>query len=90
MTIREALRTLQTVEERRRENVVNGNTLVVGIARAGSLNPTVKADYVQALMKYDFGPAPHALIFPGELHFMEAEALTILAKGPPEIRHMAK
>ena len=90
MTIREALRTLQTVEERRRENVVNGNTLVVGIARAGSPNPTVKADYVQALMKYDFGPEPHALIFPGELHFMEADALTILAKGPPEIRHMAK
>ena len=88
MTIREALRTLQTVEERRKENVVNGNTLVVGIARAGSLNPTIKADYVQALMKYDFGTAPHTLIFPGKLHFMEAEALVILAQGPPEVRHM--
>jgi diphthamide biosynthesis methyltransferase len=41
-------------------------------------------------MKFDFGPAPHALVFLGELHFMEAEALVILAKGPPEIRHMAK
>jgi diphthine synthase len=90
MTIQEALQTLRTLEERRKENVVNVDTLVVGLARAGSQNPTVKADYAQTLLKFDFGPAPHALVFPGELHFMEAEALVILAKGPPEIRQMAQ
>jgi diphthine synthase len=90
MTIREALRTLRTVEERRKENVVNVDTLVVGIARAGSQNPTIKADYAQALMEFDFGAAPHALVFPGKLHFMEAEALVILAQGPPEMRLMVQ
>ncbi len=90
MTIQEALRTLQILEERRKENVVTVDTLVVGIARAGSQIPTIKADYAPALMKYDFGPPPHALILPGKLHFMEAEALVILARGPAEIRHMAQ
>lgn len=90
MTVKGGLQTLLTVEERRKHNVITADTLVVGVARAGSEPPIVKADYVQNAVKYDFGSPPHTLIFPGKLHFMEAEALITLAKAPPEIRRMAK
>lgn len=85
MTIKEALEVLRTIESRRREGIVVENTLVIGIARAGSKKPVVKADVVCELMRYDFGEPPHILIVPGELHFMEAEALVILAGAPEEI-----
>ena len=88
MTVREGLQTLLAVEKRRRHNVITSEMLVVGVARAGSERPTVKADYVQNIMEYDFGAPPHTLVFPGKLHFMEAEALITLAKAPPEIRQM--
>jgi diphthine synthase len=70
--------------------VVRDNTLVVGIARAGSDNPAVKAAYVKQLQKYNFGKPPHTLIFPGKLHFMEAEALVTLAKAPQGILELVK
>lgn len=90
MTVKGGLQTLLLLEERRRHNVITADTLVVGVARAGSEQPIVKADYVQNAVKYDFGSPPHTLIFPGKLHFMEVEALITLAKAPPEIGRMAK
>jgi len=86
MTIREGLEALLTIEEQKRKKVITPDTLVVGIARAGSRNPTVKADYVEDLMRQNFGAPPHTLVFPGKLHFMEAEALITLAGAPEEIR----
>jgi len=86
MTIKEALRLLLTVEKAKRKHVVTLNTLVVGIARAGSTKPIVNACGLGELMDYDFGAPPHTLIFPSKLHFMEAEALITLAKAPESIR----
>ncbi|MEM3785623.1 MAG: diphthine synthase [Candidatus Bathyarchaeia archaeon] len=86
MTIHEALEYLLKIEEKRGEKTVTLDTVAVGIARAGSEKPAVKADYVKALLKYDFGGPPHSLIFPGKLHFMEAEALIVLADAPEELR----
>jgi len=57
-------------------------TIMVGVARAGSKNPTVKADYPHNLISYDFGSPPHVLIVTGKLHFKEAEALRLLAAAP--------
>ncbi|MGQ9726698.1 MAG: diphthine synthase, partial [Candidatus Bathycorpusculaceae bacterium] len=65
------------------------DTLAIGLARAGSSNPTVKADFVKELLNYDFGKPPYSLVFPGRLHFMEAEALISLAGAPEEVRRMA-
>jgi len=62
------------------------NSLVVGIARVGSDNPTVKADFVKKLLGYDFGEPPYSIVFLGKLHFMEAEALITLAGGPEMLR----
>jgi diphthine synthase len=90
MTVKDGLQTLLTVEERKRDKVVTLNTLVIGIARAGSKDPVVKAGYTEEVMNYDFGKPPHTLIFPGKLHFMEAEALITLARAPKQIKGMVK
>lgn len=90
MTIKEALKMLLKVEKTKRELVITGDKLVVGIARAGSRNPIVKAGFLNKVFDYDFGSPPHTLIFPGKLHFMEAEALTQLAGAPESIRKHAK
>jgi diphthine synthase len=71
------------VERIREEGIIKG--IVVGISRAGSEEPMVKADYVDRLHKYDFGQSLQSMVFPGGLHFLEAEALIKLAGAPPEI-----
>ncbi len=86
MTVGEGLRVLLRLERRKRGKAILPDTLVVGIARAGSKDPTVKADYIREIINYDFGPAPHTLVFPGRLHFMEAEALITLARAPEGVR----
>ena len=58
------------------------STIAVGIARAGSERPVVKADYAERLKDFDFGKPLHILVIPGKLHFLEAEALVKLAGGP--------
>lgn len=86
LSIREAFEMLLKVEEEKRINVVTIETLAVGVARAGSLNPKVKAGSVKELLGYDFGGPPYSLVFPGKLHFMEAEALIAFAEAPLSVR----
>jgi diphthine synthase len=90
MTINEALKLLLKIETSKQESIVTRKRLVVGIARAGSKSPTVKAGWLAEMLTHDFGRPPHTLIFPGKLHFMEAEALVQLANGPEAIRMQAK
>jgi diphthine synthase len=85
MTIKQGLQLLLKVEKRKRQRVLTSRTLAIGVARAGSDNPVVKADYIKKLVNYDFGAPPHTLVFPGKLHFMEADALASLAGAPKEI-----
>jgi diphthine synthase len=37
------------------------------------------------MLNHDFGNPPHTLVFPGELHFVEAEALVALADAPKKV-----
>jgi diphthine synthase len=90
LTIKEALQTLLETEKMKRKQVITSRTLVMGVARAGSTEPVVKAGYIEEVMNYDFGAPPHTLIFPGKLHFMEAEALITLADAPEDVRRMAE
>ena len=90
LAIKEALQTLLELERQKKEQVVTPRTLVIGVARAGSPEPIVKADYIEEVINHDFGAPPHTLIFPGKLHFMEAEALIALADAPEEVRGMAE
>ncbi|MEM2942655.1 MAG: diphthine synthase [Candidatus Bathyarchaeia archaeon] len=78
MTIPEGLTELIRVEERVGRGGLRVDTLAVGVARLGSPQAIVKADTVGSLMNIDWGGPPHCLVFPGRLHFMEAEALEIV------------
>jgi diphthine synthase len=89
MTVKDGLTTLLVIEKEKRKNIVTIDTLVIGVARAGAPDCHVKADYVKDMLNYDFGNPPHTLVFPGELHFMEAEALVALAGAPKKVLEMA-
>ena len=86
MTVREGLSIMLELEEELGRGVVGPDTLAIGVARAGSEEPEVRADRVGALMEHDFGPPPHSIVFPARLHFMEAEALMALAGAPEWVR----
>lgn len=90
LTVREALETLLKIEAEKRLGVISGETLAVGVARAGSSDPTVKADFVKELLNYNFGGPPYSLVFPGKLHFMEAETLIAFAKAPAAVRRLVE
>jgi diphthine synthase len=90
LSVNDALKTLLELEKQKKEKVVTSKTLVVGVAQAGSPNPTVKAGFIQEIIDFDFGAPPHTLIFPGELHFMEAEALVALADAPKHVMELAQ
>ena len=55
------------------------DTLAVAVARAGSPDPTVRADRLDALAEGSFGPPLHALVVPGDLHPIERDALHAFA-----------
>ena len=71
-------------------NIITPDTVAVGIARAGNINPKLKADYIMNLSDFDFGEPPFSLIIPGELHFMEIEALIAFADAPATLKRPAQ
>lgn len=86
LSVNEGIEQLLRMEEKKRKGMFTPETLVVGVARVGSLNATVKADFAARLVSYDFGGPPQSLIVPGELHFMEVEALIRFAGAPTQLR----
>jgi diphthine synthase len=84
MRINDAVELLETVEAKQ-GGIVLKKAVLVGIARAGSDKPVVRADYPEALKHYEFGELPHVLIVTGELHFLEKEALIKIAGAPEGI-----
>jgi len=84
MTINEGLEILLKVADKRNDYTF-GNKLCIGVTRAGSDDPVVKADFIKNLLDYNFGPPLHTFILPTKLHFMEAEALVRFADAPNEI-----
>ncbi|KXA94911.1 hypothetical protein AKJ65_03070 [candidate division MSBL1 archaeon SCGC-AAA259E19] len=85
LTADRAIEHLLNLEEELKRGVFTGETLCVVVARAGTTNPLVKAHRAQELKEMDFGPPPHAVIVPGKLHFLEAEALERFAGAPEEV-----
>ncbi len=75
MTIREGLDLLMDMERRAGYGVIDENTLVCGVARAGSEDCILRAGPLKLLKYVDFGPPLHTIVIPGSLHFMEEEAL---------------
>jgi diphthine synthase len=78
MTINQGIELLLAVEQKRNGGILKG-AVCVGIARAGSAEPCVKAARIEALGSFDFGGPLHIMVVPAELHFLEEEALEALA-----------
>ncbi len=77
----QAIKHLLKMEEKRNEEVVNDDSLLVVISRAGSPNPQVVVGELNELMGYEFGSPLHTIIFPGDLHFREKEALDVFGEN---------
>ncbi len=75
MTVAEAIDILLEIESRKQRKAFTPETFCVGCARIGGENFIIKAAAAKDLKKFDFGKQPHCLIVPGELHFVEEEAL---------------
>ncbi len=88
--INQAIAMLLEMEKKKKQNVITLDTPAVGIARAGSDRPTLKADFLKDLGSFDFGEPPYSLIFPGELHFMEVDSLIAFAGAPASFKRLAK
>jgi len=81
MTIGEGIELLERAEKEAGGGIEGGvrGLLGVGVARAGSLEPVVRAGRLGELAGFDFGPPLHVLVVPGSLHPLESEALVKLA-----------
>ncbi len=65
MSVSEAVNLISEMAEKKNEPMPK---LFIGIARAGSENPTVIAGDAETLVNADFGPPLHVLIVPAKLH----------------------
>jgi diphthine methyl ester synthase len=81
MTVRQALEQLTEIETNRKEGIVTEDTFVIGVARVGKDDQTIKFGTVKQMMREETGPTCrlggplHSLVICGELHEMEKEFL---------------
>jgi diphthine synthase len=75
MTIPEAIALIEQIAAEKKVEI----PLYVGIARAGSDDPVVRAGTAEAMKPQDFGSPLHILIVPAELHEMERSYLEMFA-----------
>ena len=80
MAINEAISTLEIIEKKKKNNIINPDLLVIGCARLGSIDFLIKAGKMKEIKEFDFGKPPHCLIIPGELHFTEKEMLGLYSQ----------
>lgn len=85
MTANEGMDLLLKMEKILKKNIINEDSIICVVARAGSPDPVLCANTVGTLLNKDFGPPLHTIILPGDLHFMEIKALEALADLPKTI-----
>jgi len=79
MTAGEGLHLLMDMERRVGKGIFSDTTTVCVVARAGAPDCVVMAGGVKDLVSADLGSPLHSIVVPGKLHFMEEEALDLLA-----------
>jgi len=84
MTANEGMKFLLDMEKIKSEKLLDKDSIICVVVRAGSNDPVVAADTINNLIDRDFGPPLHTLVLPGSLHFMEIEALEVLAQLPAQ------
>ena len=70
LSVREACKYLLTKGEKK-------ETMAIACARLGFENFKIKTGTLESLQREDFGKPPYCLIIPGNLHFIEEEALNL-------------
>lgn len=85
LTVPEALRVLFKLEAVKKAGLVTEDTLAIAIARVEAPDSLVRADRAGDLVKWDSGGPPWCIILPSKLHFVEAEALQLLAGASREL-----
>ena len=91
MTANEGMNLLLKMEEKHKEKIITKEEIICVVARAGSDEPIVSAGEIKDIIDRDFGPPLHTLVIPGKLHFMEIEAIQILAQLPAQqVRKLQK
>jgi len=85
LSIQDALQMLVDLEGRKRRHVIKPNMLTVGLARVGYPDVRVAAGTLKAVRLQTFPPPPHCIVFPGDLHFAEEEALILIAGAPEKL-----
>jgi len=85
VTIPTALKLLWANSKDVSGSLITDSTLVVGVARLEAPDMQVMAGKLVDVMRFDFGDPPYLLIFPGKLHFVEAEALQLICHAPKEL-----
>ncbi len=82
MTANEGLKLILDMEEKVKSKIFDKESVICVVARAGSDKPVVKAGTIKELIDEGFGKPFHSIVVPGRLHFMEIEALRVLAQLP--------
>lgn len=85
LSANEGLMILKKMEELARRNVILEDTIACVVGNAGSSRPIVRCNSIANLIRFDFGPKPHTIVIPGDLHFTEAEALVKICGCPEEL-----
>jgi diphthine synthase len=85
LTIPEAIQVLFKLESTKKAGIAADDTLMVALARVEAPDCIVKADKARSLMETDFGEPPYSIILPGKLHFIEVEALQLMAGASPTL-----
>ena len=91
LTAPEALQMLRDAEEELGIGVAREDRLVVVLARLGEEGEARWAGTIGEALQRTHPPPPHMIVFPGELHFAEAEALQSLLGADKNVveRHRA-
>jgi len=85
MTANEAMKLLLEMEGKKHKKILTKESIICVVACAGSKKPIVKAGCIKDLIGFDFGKPLHSIVIPGKLHFMEVQALSILAQLPAHL-----
>ncbi len=77
MSVKDGLNTLLDLEKLKQEKIISAETKLIAASNLGSEKQKIKYGKVKDLMKEEFG-MPAVIVFPGDLHFMEEEFLSLL------------
>lgn len=75
MKVGQIIQQLLDIERERSQGIFSADTLCVGCARLGCDTQQVVSGSAKQLVDVDFGDPMHCLVVPGQLHFVEQQAL---------------